>query len=63
MTRWREAVLFMMATGFVWYLFLTPQQGAGSVDDHARQGLKSSEQALQTASLAARQAARGLFIR
>lgn len=53
MTRWREAILLMMTTGFVWYLFLAPQQGSTSIDDRARQGLRTSQEALQTAGHAA----------
>jgi hypothetical protein len=55
MTRWREAILLLMVTGFVWCLFATPQQGATSLDNRARQGLRTSQEALQTAGHAAGQ--------
>lgn len=63
MTRWREAILLMMATGFVWYLFVAPPQGSMSIDNRARQGLRTSQEALQTAGHQAEQTARSLITR
>lgn len=62
MSRWREAILLMMVTGFVWYLFLTPQQGSGAVDTRAELDLRVGKQALDAARESAKQAGRSLFM-
>ena len=55
MVRLREALLLVVVTGFAWYLFLAPQNGAGSFDSRAKQSLERGRMALTTA-------AKGLFL-
>ena len=54
MVRFREALLLVVVAGFAWYLFVAPQQGAGSFDSRAKQSLEHGQMALETA-------AKGLF--
>jgi hypothetical protein len=50
MGKWREALLLFVVTGFVWYLFLAPQQGSGSVDSRAKQSLEHGQMAIKMAA-------------